>query len=316
MRIELPGSAGPLGWPEPGCRCASCNSLRTTRTAFSPTRVLVDGVPLERLPSSPVPGGADLRAPDGGRILLAAGPGERPEPSPDVTYDAVLLDLVGHPEHLGWLRHRGAVSGDTEVHAVHVDHRIASPRELRRRLAWWTRPAEGTHRTLLLGGSRSGKSAEAELRLLTHPHVTYVATAAFTMNDPEWAERVQAHQARRPHWWRTVESTDVASLLRAEDSGAVLVDGIGSWLTSVMDATGAWDDPDAVRPLIDDLVAAWRSTRACVVAVSDEVGLSLVPATRGGRIFRDLLGTLNQRLAAESEETALVVAGRVLETPR
>jgi adenosylcobinamide kinase/adenosylcobinamide-phosphate guanylyltransferase len=272
----------------------------------------VDGVPLERLPYSPVPGGHDVRAPGGGRILVAGGPGDRPEPADGVVYDAVLLDLAGCPEHLGRLRRAGAVTSATEVLAVHNDHRLASPGELRRRLKWWTRPREDTHRTLLLGGSRSGKSAEAELRLLSHPHVTYVATAAYLSGDAEWAARIEAHRARRPRWWRTAETTDVASVLR-EGSGAVLVDSVGSWLTSVMDVTGAWEDPSAVLPHVDELVAAWRSTGACVVAVSDEVGLSLVPTTRAGRLFRDVLGDLNRRLAAESEETALVVAGRVLE---
>ena len=58
--------------------------------------------------------------------------------------------------------------------------------------------------------------------------------------------------------------------------------------------------------------AAWRQTAALVVAVSDQVGSGIVPATPSGRLFRDQLGWLNQRLAAESEETLLVVAGRVL----
>jgi adenosylcobinamide kinase/adenosylcobinamide-phosphate guanylyltransferase len=66
---------------------------------------------------------------------------------------------------------------------------------------------------------------------------------------------------------------------------------------------------------VDELVRTWRSTEAHVVAVSDEVGLSVVPETPVGRAFRDMLGRLNQRLAAESEESALVVAGRVLELP-
>jgi len=60
------------------------------------------------------------------------------------------------------------------------------------------------------------------------------------------------------------------------------------------------------------LVAAWRQTRAHVVAVSDEVGLGVVPETPAGRRFRDELGRLNRALAAESEEAEMVVAGRVL----
>ena len=63
---------------------------------------------------------------------------------------------------------------------------------------------------------------------------------------------------------------------------------------------------------IADLIAAWRQARALVVAVSDEAGMGVVPATPAGRLFRDELGRLNQALAAESEEAEVVIAGRVL----
>ena len=303
------------GWPAPGCRCASCSRLRTAGVRHEPVLpggVLVDGVPLEDRPRTDVPGGFEVRGRDGRRALVAAGPGAAPEPADGAEYAAVLLDLAGSPQHLGRLRRVGAVTAETQVFAVHVDHRLPSPAELERRMAFWRRPPEGPHRTLLLGGARSGKSAEAELRLAACPDVLYVATGPAAGGDPEWAERVAAHRRRRPEWWRTAETTDLAGVL-ASATGAVLVDGIGTWLAAAMDEAGAWDDASRVRPLLDDLVAAWRGTRARVVAVSDEVGLSLVPATASGRAFADLLGRLNQRLAAESEEAALVVAGRVVE---
>ena len=53
-------------------------------------------------------------------------------------------------------------------------------------------------------------------------------------------------------------------------------------------------------------------TTAYVVAVSDETGLSVVPETRAGRMFRDELGRLNQILAAESDEFVLVVSGQAM----
>ena len=61
-----------------------------------------------------------------------------------------------------------------------------------------------------------------------------------------------------------------------------------------------------------EVIAAWRQTEAYVVAVSDETGMGVVPATSAGRLFRDELGRLNQALAAESEETELVIAGCVV----
>jgi adenosylcobinamide kinase/adenosylcobinamide-phosphate guanylyltransferase len=116
-----------------------------------------------------------------------------------------------------------------------------------------------------------------------------------------------------------VESLDAARTLRSE-SGAVLFDGAGTWLAAVMQEAGAWAADGAqasgqIAAKVDELVGAWRQTRARVVAVSDEVGASVHPPTRAGRLFRDQLGWLNQRLAAESEETVLMVAGRALTLP-
>jgi len=170
---------------------------------------------------------------------------------------------------------------------------------------------------LVLGGARSGKSEQAELRLAGEPDVTYVATGG-SAGDPEWAARVAAHRARRPAWWRTAETNDLAGVL-AGARGALLVDGIGTWLAAAMDECGAWDgSADSAARLaarITGLVGAWRQTGAYVVAVSDEAGLGVVPGTPSGRLFRDELGRLNQMLAAESEEAELVVAGRVLPLP-
>lgn len=315
MDFEFRGIAAARGWPAPGCRCASCNRLRAAGVRHGPLDAVVDGVALDDLPRTDVPGGYEVRGPGGGHALVASGPGATPEPSPGTEYEAVLLDLAGSPEHLGRLRRIGAVTDGTEVIAVHVDHRLPSPSELERRMAFWAPPPDGPFRTLLLGGSRSGKSAEAELRLAACPDVLYVATGPVDDDDPAWKERVAAHRRRRPAWWRTAETATGLPDVLASETGAVLVDGIGTWLAAAMDETDAWDDPSRVRPRLDELVAAWRGTAARVVAVSDEVGLSLVPATASGRAFRDLLGLANQRLAAESEEAALVVAGRVMELP-
>jgi adenosylcobinamide kinase / adenosylcobinamide-phosphate guanylyltransferase len=300
-----------------------------------------------------VPGGWDITGPDGGRLLAAAGPGQVPEP-PDGTapYDLALLDLLTRPAQLGRLRARGLVTGRTAVAALYTDHRISSETELARRCEFWRaiaasdqqlvsgpRPAPAgpprPHRTLVLGGARSGKSREAELRLAGEPDVTYVAagpwaedswTGAGGEPDTEWAERVAAHRAARPAWWRTEETLDLAGALRRA-TGALLIDGIGTWLTAIIDEAGGWPDDDAgwapsgadPQKLIEartaELTEAWRQTRALVVAVTDQVGSGLVPPYPAGRMFRDQLGWLNQRLAAEADVSLLVVAGRTMILP-
>jgi adenosylcobinamide kinase/adenosylcobinamide-phosphate guanylyltransferase len=362
----LTGTGGADGWPQPGCPCASCLRARTAGIRRRPGAVIVDGK-LEFRPGQPgaagpglpipsayrvdaIPGGWDVTGAGGVRLLLAAGPGQVPEPSPGaVPYDIALLDLLTRPAHLGLLRSAGLVTARTAVAALYTDHRVSSAAELSRRCALWqvqqgedgqlvTGPIRRSpgetqpRRTLVVGGARSGKSTEAELRLCGEPRVTYLAagpwrspTGPDAVADPEWAVRVTRHQARRPAWWHTIESLDVAGNLR-QHSGALLIDGVGTWLAGVMDEAGLWPDgagaaeaaeaAEAVlQSRIDDLVQAWRHTAALVVAVTDEVGSGVVPAYPAGRVFRDQLGWLNQRLAAESEVVLHVVAGRVTPLP-
>ena len=165
-------------------------------------------------------------------------------------------------------------------------------------------------RVLVLGGSRSGKSAHAERLLADRTEVTYLATSAVPGDDAEWTARIARHRARRPASWTTVETTAPADLVRA---GAVLVDSVTTWVAALLDQSGIWSEtPGSAERLdarCDALLEAWTSTPAHVVAVSDEVGLGVVPETRSGRLFRDVLGAVNQRLAASADEVWFVVAG-------
>jgi len=179
-------------------------------------------------------------------------------------------------------------------------------------------PASGTpmgRRVLVLGGSRSGKSRRAEELLAGQEQVTYVATARPDPDDAEWAERIERHRRRRPAGWATAETTDPAALIRQADDGALLIDSVTTWVAQVMDECGCWlptQPAEADRRLADAvnaLVGAWADASVTVVAVSDEVGGGVVPATASGRRFRDELGQLNQRLAAAADEVWLVTAG-------
>ncbi len=165
-------------------------------------------------------------------------------------------------------------------------------------------------RVLVLGGARSGKSAHAESLVADCADVVYLATSAPATGDDEWARRVAAHRARRPAGWTTLETTAPSDLLRG---GTVLVDSVTTWVAALMDETGVWaDEPGALDRLAgrcDALVNAWTMTPAHVVAVSDEVGLGVVPETRAGRLFRDALGEVNQRLAGTADAVWFVVAG-------
>ncbi|MEO7422396.1 MAG: bifunctional adenosylcobinamide kinase/adenosylcobinamide-phosphate guanylyltransferase [Ornithinibacter sp.] len=172
-------------------------------------------------------------------------------------------------------------------------------------------------KVLVTGGVRSGKSRHAEGLLAAEPVVTYVAPGPTLEEDtdPAWGARIGAHRARRPAGWTTLESRDLSAALALD--GAVLVDCLGTWLTAVLDESDAWEQSsDDVHALVasklDLAVAALSSATGPTVLVTNEVGLGVVPAHRSGRLFRDLLGTVNQTLATGCDEVHLVVAGRVI----
>lgn len=279
--------------------------------------------------------GYAVTGPDGRRLLYLppggapAGLEEQAEP-----YAMVLLDVVGRPDALARLREVGAVGPTTDVVAVHLGHDVPPGAELRRRLAAAGARAvpDGTtlevgayedvpdvpRRTLVLGGARSGKSVEAERRLESFPEVLYVATGGSRNGDTEWAARVSLHQERRPGSWRTVETCDLVPLLKG-DGPPLLIDCLSLWLTDAMDAVGAWDDAEwadggerALRERARALTDAVRETRRTLVAVSNEVGSGIVPATASGRRYRDELGRLNAAFAQECEQVLLVVAGQAV----
>lgn len=158
--------------------------------------------------------------------------------------------------------------------------------------------------TLLLGGARSGKSDVAQHLLAGEDAVTVVVTG--TATDADMAARIAAHRARRPAGWATVEAGAGLPTALAGVEGAALVDALGTWVAAFPD----------LDPPIDDLVTALAARRGRTVVVSEEVGLGVHPESEVGRRFRDVLGTLNQRVAEVADDVHLVVAGRLLRLER
>ena len=195
---------------------------------------------------------------------------------------------------------------------------------------------------LVLGGARSGKSSFAErlaarLAAPRGDRVTYLATSETL--DEEMAARVARHRAARSSAWTTVECPlDVPAAVRehAAGTGIFLLDCVTFWVTNLLFAGGAlggsrppqegfnYDDSllqadqehaasARVQGGVDDLLAAIAETGASVIAVSNEVGLSVVPEYPLARLYRDELGRANQRLAAAAGQVYFLVAGHALD---
>jgi len=169
-------------------------------------------------------------------------------------------------------------------------------------------PISGHTSNLILGGARSGKSAYAvHLARGDRRRIAFIATAEPL--DRDMAARIERHRRERPPSWLTVEEpVELVPALRRLAGGAdlVVVDCLTLWVSNLLQR-GMADEPilaeaDALAKLMDE-------RHFSLIMVSNEVGLGVHPETTAGLRFRDLLGLVNQRVAAAADQVLLMVAG-------
>jgi len=164
------------------------------------------------------------------------------------------------------------------------------------------------------GGSRSGKSRYAEQRAaaLSGPR-SYIATCPVI--DEELEQRIAHHRRQRADQdWHTIE--EPVDLLRAlhdcRDSAVVLVDCLTLWINNLLYAAQERQQElgeEQIAELCRQLADAARQGARTVIFVTNELGMGLVPADRGSRLYRDLVGRCNQTLAARADEVVFMVSG-------
>ena len=168
---------------------------------------------------------------------------------------------------------------------------------------------EGGRVVLILGGVRSGKSRYAQQLAQRADRVTFVATAE-RRDDEEMQRKIERHRAERPSHWKTIEEPlHLAQIVRSAGTGCdvLLIDCLTLLASNLLEAHG--EDVAQAQSQIDDLCAALQSASCTVILVSNEVGSGVVPAYVLGRRFRDLVGEINQRIAAVADSVLLMVAG-------
>ncbi len=178
--------------------------------------------------------------------------------------------------------------------------------------------------TFVLGGARSGKSRYAEelVTAMEGDHsgsVVYVATAGIL--DEEMAHRVALHRAARPSHWATLEAQDHVAdkLLELAPRSLILLDCLTMMLSNAMLKRPVdWDnlsradrkrEEAAVLAEVDQFLVAVRERELRAVVVSNQVGGGIVPTSALGRVFRDIAGWANQRLARDASRVYLLTAG-------
>jgi adenosyl cobinamide kinase/adenosyl cobinamide phosphate guanylyltransferase len=160
---------------------------------------------------------------------------------------------------------------------------------------------------VLLGGARSGKSALAQR--LAGEEATLIATAAAL--DSEMEERIRRHRAERPSGWTTVEETIElgTALANVGPQSNVVVDCLSLWVANLLEA--GWAD-GAVEATAGSVAGAAAGRAGLTVAVSNEVGMGIVPVTALGRRYRDVLGRVNANWVEAADRALLVVAGKAI----
>ena len=156
---------------------------------------------------------------------------------------------------------------------------------------------------ILLGGAQRGKSRFAQR--LAGPFATLIATAE--ARDEEMAERIRRHQEERPPTWETLEEPlDLPGALKRARHPTVVVDCLTLWVANLMER--------GLDPLLEArrFLSAVEESGKRVIAVSNEVGMGIVPQNPLARRYRDLLGQVNALLAEAAQEAYLLVAGRAL----
>ncbi len=164
--------------------------------------------------------------------------------------------------------------------------------------------------TLILGGIRSGKSAFA-LHLAQDAGVEVAYLATGLAEDEEMRQRIEAHRRLRPAEMKVIEEPLMIGSRLPAGPDVVLLESVDGWLANRLSAERDPEltDPEALFEVCREELELLIENASHLVAVSSEVGLSLVSTNRLGRIFVDCLGTINQWLAARADTVVFVAAG-------
>ena len=164
----------------------------------------------------------------------------------------------------------------------------------------------------LLGGARSGKSLYAQkLAGKLSKNVLFVATGEPL--DDEMQARINNHKKSRPKSWHTLEtSTNVGKQIKKHIgySEVVIIDCLTLLVSNLLDSELVYSKAEhQILNEINQLIACMDEISASFIIVSNEIGMGLVPETKIGRIYRDLLGKANQLIAQYANEVYFMVAG-------
>lgn len=163
---------------------------------------------------------------------------------------------------------------------------------------------------IITGGQRSGKSEYGEaIALNLDDSPTYLATSKY--GDDEYRKRIEIHQNRRTDNWITIEEELNISNITAVNK-VLFLDCITLWITNVMD----YFKYDATLSF-DFVIKQWDLLCAknnIIIAITNEIGLGVIPMEKVTRQFVDLQGKVNQYIAQKATKVDFMVSGIPIHT--
>ena len=163
--------------------------------------------------------------------------------------------------------------------------------------------------TFVIGGCRSGKSGYALRLAESTPAARRIFVATCIPCDDEMRSRVFDHQAERGEGWETLEIPEALGKGIGDHSRPetlLLIDCLTLWVSNLLPTA---DEPGRLDRALDELVSALASAPGPVILVSNEVGTGIVPENRLARLYRDLVGRVNQTMAGCARRVVWMVAG-------
>ena len=160
----------------------------------------------------------------------------------------------------------------------------------------------------ITGGCRSGKSRYALDYANRHfSKKLFLATAEAL--DEEMAQRIENHKKVRGPEWQTIEEpVEIVNKIKkyGGDGKVILIDCLTLWLYNLL---MKWGDDSRIIDETDKLIDVIKQNPSSFILVTNEVGLGIVPADPLSRRYRDLIGTMNQRIAAALDTVIFMVSG-------
>lgn len=165
------------------------------------------------------------------------------------------------------------------------------------------------NKVLVIGGCRSGKSSHALELAGKIPGDKKFFIATGVPCDKEMEQRIKRHQKERGQSWATIEAPILLPEVIIENSrkaDVILVDCLTLWISNLLRET---EDQEEINQHVRRLMLSVEEAQCPIILVSNEVGTGIVPENRLARLFRDVAGYVNQKIAACSNRVIWMVAG-------